>query len=236
MGLVHYKRGNLLEFARATRQAVKLERGGDALAWHALSLLEGGLGEQGRRLADEAVSRDPFNLWALCVRGFADLFTGDFGAVVERFRDTVQRIGADVPFAAWWLAQAEDYAGHREAAVPLYEKVEAMQVPVFSDASRLARLALTGDREAALALLDTGALRQIARTDEYFPIVLANSLARLGEIDEALAWLDQSISWTFVEPGFHRFNPHLELARRDARFEVLMLKALERQRAFLAAF
>jgi serine/threonine-protein kinase len=236
MGLVHYKRGNLLEFARATRQAVKLERGGDALVWHALSLLEGGLVDEGRGLAEEAVSRDPFNLWALCVRALPDLFAGDFGAVLERFRDTVQRIGSDVPFAAWWLAQAEDYAGHREAAIPLYENVEAMQVPVFSDASRLARLALTGDREAALALLDAGPLRQIARTDEYIPIVLANSLAPLGEIDEALAWLDQSISWTFVEPGFHRFNPHLDPVRRDARFDVLMLKALGRQREFLAAF
>jgi hypothetical protein len=77
--------------------------------------------------------------------------------------------------------------------------------------------ARTDDREAALALLDAGPLRQIARTDEYFPIVLANSLAPLGEIDEALAWLDQSISWTFVEPGFHRLNPNLELWRIGSR-------------------
>jgi serine/threonine protein kinase len=236
MGLVHYKRGNLLEWAQSTRQAVRLERGGDALAWHALALIEAGLGEQGRSLAEEAVSRDPFNLFALIVRAFPDLNTGDFGAVLERCRDAILRVGADVPFAVWWLAQAEDYAGHREAAIPLYEKVEAMQVPIFSGASRLARLTLNGDREAALALLDAEPLRQMARTHEYAPIVLANNLARIGEIDEALTWIDQSISWTFVETGFHRFNPHLEPVRRDPRFDGLMRKALERRRAFLAAF
>lgn len=59
------------------------------------------------------------NRWALCARGCADLFTGDFGAILERFRDTAQRIGADVPSAAWWIAQAENYAGQRAAILPI---------------------------------------------------------------------------------------------------------------------
>ena len=196
------------------RQAVKLERGGDALVWHALSLLEGGSWTKG---AASPRKPSPGTRSASGPSGLAGLPIYSWGISARSSSDSGTPFSAsalDVPFAAWWLAQAEDYAGHREAAIPLYENVEAMQVPVFSDASRLARLALTGNREAALALLDAGPLRQIARTDEEHSDRSANSLAPLGEIDEALAWLDQSISWIFVEPGFHRFNPHLEPVRR----------------------
>ncbi len=229
MGLVHYKRGNLAGFLRSSGRAVALERNGDALAWHALALVELGRRDSALLHADEAISRDPLTWWCHAVRGIVDLCDGQLEALAARHRDTVPRLAPEEPVARWWLAMAESYAGHVDQAIPAFRFVEDMDAGIFSDFSRLERLVLQGQAAPALEFLDASRLRDVARTDEYFPLVLANCLALAGHREEALDWLDQSICWLMVDPGFHRNNPHLRALHGVPRFEALMVKARERQ-------
>jgi hypothetical protein len=70
-------------------------------------------------------------------------------------------------------------------------------------------------------------------TDEYFPCYYAACLAWVGEIDEALRWLEQAVSWWFSNHEFlARHNRFLAPLRGDSRFEALINKAREKERTF----
>ena len=101
--------------------------------------------------------------------------------------------------------------------------------------SQLFCAALEGDQDRVHDVLNNTNLREMANTDEYYPLFLANALTRAGDTDEALRWLEQAISWGFTN---HRFLSHhdrfLEPLRDDQRFQALMETAQERERAFSA--
>ena len=63
---------------------------------------------------------------------------------------------------------------------------------------------------------------------------LAGLLARVGCHGDALYWLARAVDWGFaLSPTFHtEHNRFLAPFRGDPRFEALMDKAREKQRAF----
>jgi hypothetical protein len=71
--------------------------------------------------------------------------------------------------------------------------------------------------------------------DEVYPTVMATALARVGEYDRALEWLGHAVSWGM---SHHRFlaehNRFLAPLRGDPRFEALLSRAREKERAFEA--
>ena len=150
-------------------------------------------------------------------------------------RDSMNRVASGEPFPIWWLAQANAYAGQEAEAQRLFGQIA--KIPgggFFSDTSELFIRALHGDHEGVLAWLGANAyFREMAKTDEYFPIFLANSLAQVGETKEALDWIEQAVSWGFSNHRFlDQYNRFLAPLRSDSRFGALLERAREKERRF----
>jgi tetratricopeptide (TPR) repeat protein len=139
------------------------------------------------------------------------------------------------PFPLWWLAQAAAYAGQEAEAHALFKQIAKMPGDFFSDGGELFSRALNGDRSGVLDWLSTNAyLREMAKTDEFFPCYLAACLAHVGETKEALDWIEQAISWGFSNHRFlSQYNRFLEPLRGDPRFQALMDRARRKQLDFV---
>ena len=234
MALVCYKRGDANGFARYARRAVELERDADALTWWGLALVEAGRVEEARDVSDEAVARDPLAFWQVMVRGFADLVNARHEEAYGRIRRAVEKVFGDSPMAVWWLGQSAAYAAHDDEAKAALARVETMGEEPFAGWAEVMRRALEGDRDGACDAIERVGLRDAARSDEYVPAYLAACLAQVGEIDEALGWIERAISWGLVAHRFYETNRFFAPLRGDPRFQALLERAREKERAFEA--
>jgi hypothetical protein len=76
-------------------------------------------------------------------------------------------------------------------------------------------------------------LQAYARRDKEFSWLLADCFAIIGEIDEALDWLANSIEMGLINDRFFsEFDPFLAPLRGNRRFLALMKRAKEKQRRF----
>ncbi len=231
MGLVKYKRGDVQGFVRYALRAWELDRSSDAATFLGFVLV--GCVTESRRFADDAVARDPLVFTTIWARAAVDLFAGRFEEAFERLRGAADQLAPGDPFAGWWLAQAAAYAGREADALELAQQMAQMNAGSWSDWCAVLSFALSGDRDGVQALLTRTNLRETARTDEYYPVFLANCLTRVGDHAEALEWLQQAIQWGFTNHRFlARENRFLAPLRSHARFEALMNEARERERAF----
>jgi serine/threonine protein kinase len=227
MGLVRYKRGDWLSFARHAKRAVELEQNADALSWWAFALMEAGREADARRIADDALARDPFSSWPTLARAWVDVLGDDYEACHQRIRTAVERLAANEPVVVWWLGQAAAFAGREDEALVWLERVEQMKAGAISRLGELFRRALQHDREGVHSLLDGTDIRQLARTDEYYPFYLAVCLVHIGDVDEALEWIERAVSWGFRAHRFYESNRYLAPLHGDPRFRALMKRARE---------
>ena len=232
MALVWYKRGDATRFARYAKRAVELERNADALAWRGLALAEAGRIEEARVVGDEAVARDPFSMWVVLGRALVDLFEERHEEAYGRIRRAVETVFPDNPFAVWWLGQSAAYAGHDDEAKAALARVGAMGEETFASWAEVMRRALERDDAGVREAIEEAGLREVARTDEYIPAYLAACLTHIGEIDEALSWIEHAISWGLIAHGFYESNRFFARLRGDPRFEALMARARDKERAF----
>ena len=190
--------------------------------------------DDARRYADEAVERDPLMWFSSLGTMLVDLFGGRFEAAVAWCDDAVKRFGSEAPLALWWRGNALAFSGREAEAIAVFERHAAVEGELFADICELEARAFRGDRDATCQWLEHHPrLKDAALTDEAYSMILATSFARVEDFDAALHWLDTSISFGFTN---HRFlsehNRFLVPLRGDPRFEALMDKARERQRAF----
>ena len=137
------------------------------------------------------------------------------------------------PFPLWWEAQAAGYAGNEPRAREKLDQIVDMGAGFLSDMSEVLSRALSDDGDGVKDLLSQTDISEIARTDEYFPLYFANALARVGEFDEALSWLEQAVSWGFTNHEFlSTHNRYLEPLRGEQRFNALIELARQKQREF----
>jgi TolB-like protein len=233
MGVVRYKQGDLPSFVHHARRAVERHRDTDASCYLAFVLAEVGKTQEARHYADEALAADPLKFITSWARAVVDVFDGHFDAALDRYRDRETHLAPREAIFHWWLAQAAAYSGKDEEALRVFEYVKTLGADLLSDFSDLFQRALRGDRTGVQEVLGKTVLRDVAKTDEYFPVFLANSLALVGETDEALDWLERAIKWGFTNHLFlSQFNRFLLPLRGNPRFESLMELAQEKQNAF----
>jgi adenylate cyclase len=111
--------------------------------------------------------------------------------------------------------------------------VEREERPIISHRIALLwRYAVVGDRQRALSWMTPEAV-QTCRRDFMYSWWIACAYVMLGDADSALDWLENAVELGFVN---HRYlgevDPLLAPLRGDPRFQALMARAREKQRAF----
>ena len=162
---------------------------------------------------------------------------GRFEEAAKWIQKYLDEVAPGSPLLLWWLAQALAYDGKDDAAKPIFGQVAALPgVGVFSDLSALYCLAADGDRDGLRQVLDANAgLQEAAKTDEWYSNFIAACLAMVGEHETAIDWLERAVAWGFSNHRFlGEYSPFLAPLRGDARFEALLERAREKERAFEA--
>jgi serine/threonine-protein kinase len=231
---VRHKKGEYLEVVRLLRRARQTDRNTDALTLLALVLAQVGRIDEAREVAAEALLLDPLDLFTRAIRGVIDLFDGRFDAAASRFQEIVDDPSACTPHIEWMLAQAMAHAGRLDEARAFFARVAATDAAPVADLSELYLHATDGDRDAVAALLaEKSVMVETARTDESFPIFIADCLAMVGDEAGAVEWLGQAVDWGFCNDRYlTEHNPFLHPLRSDPRFEQLIGRARQMREAF----
>ena len=233
MGVLRYKRGDIPGFVRYAKRAVEHHCESDALSYLAFVLAEVGRTDAARSYAEQAVAADPLKFVTSWARACVEVFDGQYEDAYQRYRETERRLRPGEAIFHWWLAQAAAFAGKTDEALGLFEHTKTLGADLLTDFSDLFQQALRGDGRSVLQILARTNLRKVAKTDEYFPVYLANALVFVGENEEGLQWIERAINWGFTN---HRFlsqhNRFLAPLRGDPRFQALMERAREKERAF----
>jgi TolB-like protein len=230
--LVHFKHGDLPAYVRHGREAVRLSRDSVPNAHLAIILAFMGRTEEARSLAGFAVDRDPLSFFSHCAKAAVEIFSGHLEDGFARMSRAHDRLAKGEPFALWWEAQAAGYAGDDERARKGFEEVAGMGLGAFSDVNELSCRALMGDATGVWEVLDRPNLRDMGKADEYFPVLFANAFATLGEVEEAIRWLEQAVTWGFCNHDFLlRHDRYLLPLREDPRFLAVVARAREKEAA-----
>jgi hypothetical protein len=214
-------------------------RAADLGSKDALWLLAFGLGEIGRigdarRYADAAMAADPLNGMTGFARGMVEFWDGRYAEALGWFSGYLEKVAPDSLLIRWWRAQALAYEGRGSEALLDFERVAAEEAGVLSSLSALYCLAAAGDaNRLQQALAADAGLIEAAKTDEWYPNFIAACLAMVGDYEGALDWLECAVAWGFSNHRFlGEYNPVLAPLRGHPRFERLLERAREKERAF----
>ena len=232
LGLIEARRGDMARAIRDLRRANEFEVSGETLAFLAWRCSEVGEMAEARRYAAEASSFDPLLWFCEWSRAWVALLDGDFEAALRRWQDTASST-ADRLVKTFFSGIFSAYAGLMDEARDLLGQVVAAGAPAFSMVAAVLKALFRRDKEVAAGLLGDGALRDLASKDKEFSWWLAAGCSFAGMTDEALGWLSNSIELGFVNHHFFStMDPFLAALRGNPRFEALMERAREKQRAF----
>lgn len=101
-------------------------------------------------------------------------------------------------------------------------------------AGRLFQLALDKDHDGVIEYLNKCIITEMAKTDEYFPIFIANALSLIEEREEAVSWLKRAVDWSFRNYKFvAEYNKFLEPLRNYPRFQAIIDQTRKQQETFI---
>lgn len=228
--LIRYKRCDMAGWLRDARRAGELGANTDVSLMLGFTLAEVGRIDEAITHAESALRTDPLSFLPHFSRAGVDLLGGRPLPALERIRDAHARMAPGVPFAGWWHAQMAAHAGQDDEARSVALDSAAMGSGIFPDFCRLLERTLARDREGVLEILEQTNLREMGHTDEYYPFFLANNLSWVGEVDEAMDWIESAIGWGFTNHVFlSQHDRFLEPLRSHPRFLELMDKARRKQ-------
>jgi TolB-like protein/tetratricopeptide (TPR) repeat protein len=233
-GLILYKKGNLPDYIRYTLPSVEL--GFDNAGQLIISFVLAELGKltEAHYYSVKATTTNPLDFLSWFVNGFVDLIDGNASKALNSIREARDRLAPGEPFAGWWVAQIYAYSGENESAYNEFKKVALSDSSPWNELCRLFQLALESNRIGVIEHINKSGISDFSKTDEYYPLFIANALALVGDYDEALVWLKRSIDWGFSNYVFlSEYNRFLEPLRDDLRFQALIEQARNQQESFM---
>lgn len=231
---VRFKEGDFKEAVRLLRRARDLDRNPDALSFLGAVLAMLGNMEEAREVMDDAVDLDPLDLYTLAARAWVDLLDGQFETAASRFQEALHDLGSDNTHVYWCMAVALAHSGRLDEALKIFSDVAKTDAMPVADLSELYCTAAEGNLEAVNTLMSAKRVMvEVAKTDEMFPLFIANCLVMVGDEDGALEWLGRAIDWGFCNYRYlEEYDPFLRPLHSNPHFTQLMVKARQKQKAF----
>jgi len=222
-GEIHWKHGRMKNCVRHLRKALELDpQNADILLVLSYVYAFVGRSAAARPLLRRLLRIDPLTPINHGVEGFVELFDGNFVGALEPGRRMFDMDPAsDVTLWVYslllaWNGRIQDSPWNgtwADTATP--QSTVAGIIKFLNHAFR-------GQTEAALATLSPDNIRAV-RWDEQMSWELAVGYAALGLPNEALDWLENSVTRGFVNyPFLSAQDPFLEPLRAERRFEELM--------------
>lgn len=165
---------------------------------------------------------DPLSLVMNSNAAFIYLFTRDLDTAIEQARSTIE---LDPHLAApyLWLGQALEQKALFPEAIQAFERglVPSERAP-FMLAALGHAYAASGKRSAALAILKE--LEELSLRRYVSPYYSALLSAGLGEVKNALTWLEHALEDRSTWLTWLKVDPRLDALREQPRFQVLLCK------------
>jgi TolB-like protein len=222
-GLIHYKQGNLPEYIRFAKPAADL--GSDMIYLYSFILAELGRLEEADAYAEKALADNPLIYMSLWSRACVNMFMGKTQEAYDTIRYARDHFAPGEPFAGWWVAQIAFLAGDIDTAYYEFKKVALSESNPWNDFCKLFQLAIESDAIGVKEQIQNSGLADFSKTDEFYPVCIANSLALVGEYEEALIWLNRAVNWGFRNYKFlAEYNVFLEPLRTNPVFLNLIEK------------
>ena len=226
----HYLRGMIQRKKRNPQQAVKEFKRSlaidpnhpDPLMWLGWVYCHSGRISEARHLVGRLLKIDPLNLLTYFLSGAVEVFDGKFKKGIKEL-DKALQMDEQNPFIKFWLARDLSYAQLLSEAHNLSALIEK-EAPgtVWAGLASFHTYALENKRSEALQTV-TADFRKSVRDDESFPIWMAESYALIGEIGEAIEWIENAVNWGFINyPFLMEYDPFFDNIRGEPRFKKLM--------------
>lgn len=176
--------------------------------------------EQSRIDSLRALDIDPANLTLIAHLGWHFYHAGDYAGAIDAGR---RAIGMDPSFAL-----ARRYLGQAYAVSHMYSEAIAEFEQLMSDGSAVAKgylglvLAMSGRRQQAEAMLAD----LISESKERYvsSYHLATIAMALGDIDRAIAWLNDAVDERAWPMAYLKLDPMLMGIRGEPRFKTLLAR------------
>jgi serine/threonine protein kinase/tetratricopeptide (TPR) repeat protein len=186
-------------------------------------------------LVERLLHLDPVNPLVHLVRGVEAYFEGRFAQAAD-LGMVFYRMAPGQPMFVFWYALLLAYAGRGAEADDV---LSALPVDagddVFARLGLMLRCTVSGDHHGFERLV-TPRFEVVARRDAQDSWHVAAFLARLGQGERALGWLENAVLRGFAHAQFiETTDPFLESIRHDPRFRALVERARQVQASIEAS-
>jgi len=216
-------RGSFRKGLQEFRRAAALEPSDSSiLMMHGYLAALVGLDGEGLRVSEKVTSLDPLSPVARLNRSFILFLTGNQGVAALEAEWAV-RMDPTSPYFRWGqvfpMAQLQRLDEIRRSAAAVRDRPT-------DNFGRIVMLYEAALQNRPLDPFLTPELLATARHDETFSLSLAECMAQVGRLDEALDWLENALSFGLINPGFlGGGDVLLEPLRGEPRFHALLERA-----------
>ena len=200
----------------------------DALLWLTLHVGFAGKPSAGRPLVERLLEVDPLTPFYQMLPGFLSLMEGDFQGACGPFL-RAHRLEPGNPIVGLTYGQILAMNQRDDEAIKVFDELRHDAPDTFfAQLANVYKLALSGEREAALEAA-SDELRAAAREDLQYSWSMAQCLAILDEPEQAIDWLANAVAQNFWNyPLLAEHDPLLAKVRDKPKFEELMNDVKER--------
>jgi serine/threonine protein kinase/tetratricopeptide (TPR) repeat protein len=193
---------------------------------YALNLNRFGRNEEALALGQRAVELEPLSLrlsqnWARLL-----YFVRQYDRAIDQFRKTLE-LDPNFPPAHEWLGYAYEQKGIQREAVAEWSKALSLS-GASEQASSLERAYVTSGFEMAVRALAQQRLENLnerMKRSEYVPAFeYVTAYTRLGDKEQAVAWLDKAVQERNQFALEVKVNPLYDKLRDDLRFQDIVKK------------
>ena len=225
-GFLRIAEGDVQGAVRHLQRALRVEPNDpDALYWLSVLLEFAGKGAAARPLIERLIAVDPLSPQNSPMRGWDAFMDGKLDAAIDPGREWHER-HPESPLAHWMYGSILARNGRIDEAREVFAELE--KSPGAGTFGRLGAMhgrALIGDRAGAIQAV-TSDLVEAAKVDWQYSWEVAAGYALVGELDEALEWLENAVRRGFLNYRFlSQYDPLLENLRGEERFQALMAQA-----------